>query len=116
MREAEGVLAWMIEGAKLYLRTGLTCSSAMKAELAQYRSDSDLLGEFLSEKTEADIAAEVLQCVLYATYNEWCGGNGLKPVSKRVLTEQLTERGFGQRKSGSARYYTGLKLSAVRGG
>lgn len=116
MREAEGVLAWMIEGAKLYLRTGLTCSSAMKAELAQYRSDSDLLGEFLSEKTEADIAAEVLQCVLYATYNEWCGDNGLKPVSKRVLTEQLTERGFGQRKSGSGRYYTGLKLSAVRGG
>ena len=86
----------------------------MKAELAQYRTDSDLLGEFLTEKTETNAAAEVLQCVLYAKYNEWCGGNGLKPVSKRALTEQLAERGVGQRKSGSERYYTGLKLSAAR--
>lgn len=114
MREAEGVLAWMIEGARVYLKAGLTCSAAMKAELAQYRSDSDLLGEFLTDETVADPKAEEKQSILFTRYGIWCENNGLKPVSKRALTEQLAERGVRQRKSGSDRYYTGLKLSAAR--
>jgi putative DNA primase/helicase len=114
MHEAEGVLAWMIEGARLYLKAGLTCSGAMKAELAQYRSDSDLLGEFLTDETMADPKAEEKQSILFTRYGIWCENNGLKPVSKRALTEQLAERGVRQRKSGSDRYYTGLKLSAAR--
>lgn len=113
MAEAEGILAWMVKGAKLYLSTGLTHSGAMKAEVAQYRSDSDLLGEFLSEKTIMDAVAEVKQSALFFDYKLWCEVNGLKPVSKRVLTEQLTERGIGQRKSGSDRFYSGLRLATA---
>jgi hypothetical protein len=30
-------------------------------------------------------------------------------VIKRTFSEQLSERGFGQRKSGSDRFYTGLR-------
>jgi putative DNA primase/helicase len=109
MREAEGILAWMVQGAKLYLRSGLKRSTAMNAEVAQYRTESDLLGEFLADNTTADPTAEIKQRELYLDYTQWCDVNGLKPVSKRVLTEQLTERGFGQRKSGAERFYTGLK-------
>jgi putative DNA primase/helicase len=113
MREAEGVLAWMVEGAQLYLQTGLKRSPAMSAEVARYRTDSDLLGEFLADKTVADAAAEIRQSALFSEYKLWCDTNGLKPCSKRVLTEQLTERGFGQRKSGADRFYTGLKCTAA---
>ena len=112
MREADGVLAWMVEGAKLYLQSGLKYSSAMHAEVAQYRSDSDLLGEFLIDETVADSKAEVKQSVLFDNYVQWCEKNGLKSVSKRALTEQLTERNIGQRKSGAVRFYTGLKLAS----
>ena len=79
-------------------------------ELAQYRSDSDLLGEFLTEKTLSRPAAEVKRSDLYDKYKFWCERSGLKPVSKRALSEQLSERGFGQRKSGSDRFYTGLDI------
>jgi putative DNA primase/helicase len=113
MGEAEGVLAWMVEGAKLYLQSGLKRSPAMKAEVAQYRSDSDLLGEFLTDKTVADPAAETLQSALFFSYKIWCETNGLKPVSKRALTEQLAERSIGQRKSGADRFYTGVRLAST---
>ena len=116
MREADGILAWMVRGAKLYLKSGLKCSAAMKAEVAQYRTESDLLGEFLADNTTMDPTDEIKQRELYTAYRLWCDASGLKLVSKRVLTEQLTERGFGQRKSGSERYYTGLKLVDPRVG
>ncbi len=77
MREAEGVLAWMVEGAKLYLKTGLKRSSAMKAELVQYRSDSDLLGEVLADKTVAAPNGEIKQSALFTAYQYWCEANGL---------------------------------------
>ena len=113
MAEAEGILAWMIEGAKLYLKSGLRSSAAMKAEATQYRSDSDLLGEFLGDKTVLGPQAEVRQSALFTDYRMWCEVNGLKPTSKRTFNEQLSERGIGQRKSGSDRYYTGVRLAAA---
>ena len=118
LNEAEGILAWMIEGAKSYIASGLKHSGAMKAEVAQYRSDSDLLGTFLDDETVADPAAEVTQPALYDEYKSRCERDTLRTVSKRAFTEQLAERGIGQRKSGSKRYYTGLRLADAqhRGG
>lgn len=113
MAEAEGILAWMVEGAKLYLKSGLRSSAVMKAEATQYRSDSDLLGEFLGDKTVLEPQAEVRQSALFTDYRMWCEVNGLKPTSKRTFNEQLSERGIGQRKSGSDRYYTGVMLAAA---
>jgi putative DNA primase/helicase len=107
--EVEGILAWLVQGAGIYLKTGLRNSPAMCRELAQYRSDSDLLGEFLTEKTLSEPSAEVKSSELYDQYKFWCERSGLKPVSKRALSEQLSERNFGKRKSGSDRFYTGLK-------
>ena len=57
--------------------------------------------------------AETKQSELYLRYKIWCDSNGLRPVTKRVLNEQLSERGIGQRKSGSVRYYTGVELPSI---
>ena len=107
--EVEGILAWLVQGAGIYLKTGLRNSTAMSQEIAQYRTDSDLLGEFLTEKTLSEPTAEVKRSELYGQYKFWCERSGLRPVSKRALSEQLSERGFRQRKSGSDRFYIGLK-------
>ena len=107
--ELEGILNWLVLGAGIYLKTGLRNSPEMCRELAQYRNDCDLLGDFLSEKTLSEPIAEIKRNDLYSTYQIWCQQSGLKPVSKRTFSEQLSERGFGQRKSGSDRFYTGLR-------
>ena len=51
--EREGILMWMVEGARLFLKEGICMSPSMRNDLLAYRGDSDLLGEFLSDTTWA---------------------------------------------------------------
>jgi putative DNA primase/helicase len=107
--EREGILVWLVKGATLYLKSGLKHSRDMQAGIKKYRTDSDLIGEFLDDHITDAPGAEVQQSELFMRYRHWCESNALRPSSKRAFTEQLRERGFGQRKTGSNRYYTGLE-------
>ncbi|WP_439507300.1 phage/plasmid primase, P4 family [Yoonia sp.] len=109
LAERAGILAWMVRGATQYLKDGIKLSQAIKAEVAQYRADSDILGDFLDEHTDRGAGFDVAQQVLYIHFGMWCASNGFRCPSKRSFTAQLGDRGFGQRKSGSDRYYVGLR-------
>jgi phage/plasmid-associated DNA primase len=98
----------------MYLKNGFTQSETMKLELNQYRSASDLLGEFLQDHTVRNSNSEVLQTSLFLEYKMWCERNSLHCVSKRTFTEQLNERGYQNRKSGANRYYVGLEISGAQ--
>jgi len=111
MAEREGILAWMVEGAKKYYRDGLRLSPAMKRETAQYRKESDLLGAFLDERTESDPAERVEQSNLFRNWRHWCEDNGVQPGSKKTFTQRLAERGFASAKSNGKHFYAGLKQS-----
>jgi putative DNA primase/helicase len=115
LEEKDGILMWMIEGARQYQRDGIRMSSRMKAELATYRKDSDLLGEYLADRTTPDPAAKTNQIVLYSDYNLWSKDCGVRPLSKKSFTQRLAERGFPEGKTGSNRFYAGLALPSVKG-
>ena len=109
MEERDGILMWMLEGTRKYLKDGLKLSPRIKMEVASYRKDSDLIGEFLADKTEADPNAKLVQTTLYDWFQEWCKANGLRQHSKKTFTQRLAERGFGEGRSNGERYYHGLK-------
>lgn len=109
LEERNGILTWMIEGARLYLRDGICTSPSMRQELNTYRSDSDLLGEFLREKTIDSNTEKVAQTNFYSCYKHWSLDCGLKPMAKKSFTLRLAERGYKESKSGSNRFYVGLK-------
>jgi putative DNA primase/helicase len=109
MQERDGILMWMLEGTRMYLKEGLKLSPRIKSEAARYRKDSDLIGEFLADKTEADPNAKLNQGTLYEWFQEWCEANGLRQHSKKTFTQRLAERGFGEGRSNGERYYHGLK-------
>ena len=121
--ERDGILMWMIEGARLFLREGLCISRSMRNDLLGYRGDSDLLGEFLSDTTWASnfVADKIEQKLFYTSYRMWSLDSGLKYMSKKSFTQRLIERGYKQTKSGGDRFYAGLKwidkayLSQVEG-
>lgn len=110
LAERDGILSWMIEGAVKYLRDGLKPSPAMTAERSAYRTDSDLLGQFLAAKTQQSVTARVEQSKLYEQWKAWCWQEGVGSGSKASFTRRLNERGFGTGKSNGARFYTGLQL------
>ena len=108
--ESNGILMWMIEGARLYLESGIRQSPRMLAERATYRKESDLLGEFLDDNTTPNPNAKVSQATLYQAYREWTQMSGVRALSKKSFTQRLAERGHPEGKSGNARFYVGLRL------
>jgi putative DNA primase/helicase len=109
--EAEAILAWMVQGAIKWFKDGLYLSPTVKREVAEYRSDSDVLGQFLEEKCSlSDPVAEVEQQSMYSAWKFWCESNGHYRTTKSTLTRRLKERGVSDRKSGAKRFYTGISL------
>jgi len=112
--ERDGILQWMLEGTRKYFKDGLKLSPRILNEIATYRKDSDLLGEFLDDAMEADAAAKLNQQTAYQAWNEWCKNNGFRVSSKKSFTQRLAERGFPEGKSGGNRFYVGLKTQSKK--
>ena len=110
--EQDAILMWMVEGAKLYLQDGIRLSPRMRSELGTYRSESDLLGEFLADQITPDPTGKVPQSLVYSSYRHWCEDCGVRPLSKKTFTQRLAERGYPEGKSGKNRFYTGLVWGA----
>lgn len=108
--ERDGILRWMVEGAGKYLASGkLALSPTILAEQRQYRRDSDLLGEFLTDCTVVDPNGRVLDKDLFGRWGDWCDANGHKAGSKATFTQRLAERGFAISRSNGSRYYSSLR-------
>lgn len=110
LEERDGILRWMLEGTRKYLEDGLKLSPRIRAEIASYRKDSDLLGEFLSDTLEADPTGKINQQTAYQEWSEWCKSNGLRISSKKSFTQRLAERGYKEGRSGGNRFYMGIKM------
>jgi putative DNA primase/helicase len=110
LAERDGILGWILEGTREYLKTGISFSPRMKAEVNAYRKESDVLGEFLEEKTRPAALGKIEQQDLYRRYRYWCEENGLKQQTKKSFSQRLKERGYLEKKSGKNRYYAGLEL------
>jgi phage/plasmid-associated DNA primase len=82
----------------------------MTSEIATYRKESDLLGEFLADYTTQDPTCRINQGTLYKEYRDWTETCGVRALSKKSFTQRLAERNHPEGKSGNARYYVGLKL------
>lgn len=108
--ERNGILGWMIRGARQYLTAGnLTLSPMILAEQRQYRCESDLLGEFLADRTVVDPAGRVPDKDLFRGWCTWCDDNGNKAGSKSSFTKRLAARGFSISRSNGCRFYSGLR-------
>lgn len=110
LNERDGILAWMVQGALDWQRGGLKPSQLVRKESVTYRKESDLLGEFLEEKTEAGPNERIEQSMLFSTWRRWADENGVRYGSKASFTRKLSERGFTENRSNGQRYYAGLKL------
>ena len=113
MDESDGILQWVLEGVRMYLNDGLKLSPRIKAEVAKYRSDSDMLGEFLADKTTPHASAKVNQVEMYKAWRVWCEESGVRPGSKKTFTQRLAERGYPEGRSNGARLYVGLALRTI---
>ena len=115
MEESAGILAWMVDGCLEWQRIGMAPSPLVRSESASYRTESDLLGEFLQDACASDPNGRELQTTVFGRWRMWCEGNGLRCGAKASFTRKLSERGFKEARSNGARYYSGIKLRGATG-
>lgn len=110
--EADGILAWAVEGWRKYQADGMPTPDKVKAATAEYRDASDQVGAFLGECTEPHDEASATAAGLYAAYKDWCQDNGERHRPQRDFGMRLTERGFERYRTGGGYKWRGLALLA----
>ncbi len=91
--ESEGILAWIVEGARLWLSQGLSPPRSMLEASAEYRQAQDHVAEFLAECCTLSPGARQMLPALYATYKGWCHAAGRDhPVTRQRLVDELERR------------------------
>lgn len=108
--EAPGILAWCVEGWRLYQSKGLPTPRAVIAASKEYRDASDVIGAFISEECELSMMFTAGASELYRRYTAWCDEAGERARPQREFGMRLTERGLEKGSNGVARRWQGIRL------
>ena len=114
--EYPGILAWLVQGCVEWRTHGLGVPEEVEAETRRYRSEMDTIGDFIRECCVEERTTFITSEDLYRGYANWCTQSGEKPLTRRMLSVRLIERGFinSQETSGPLRkrhLWRGIRLN-----
>lgn len=91
--EIQGVLTWVVEGARSWFQDGLQAPDAVLAASKDYQTEQDRIGQFVRECCELgkDLSAPLAGDFggVYDAYRSWCGDGGFHALSKMRLVQEL---------------------------
>lgn len=108
--ERSGILNWLIEGCLMWQQEGLKPPVVVQQATESYRSEEDVLGDFLEEKIEDEEGALTASSEVYQAYTDWCEKTGEKQQSQRWLTMRLEERGYDREKTRTGRLWRHMRI------
>jgi putative DNA primase/helicase len=111
--ELPGILNWAIEGCLKYQKKGLEPVEKVKRATELYRSESDVINQFLQEKSIEKTGARAKGSDLYNAYKTWCIENGEQALNSTQFGRRLVEKGYEKEKRGSYVYYLGIGIVQV---
>lgn len=91
--EIQGVLTWVVEGAKAWFQDGLQPPDAVLGASKDYQAEQDRIGHFVNECCEVGDEHEAVLAGefggVYDAYRAWCGEGGFHALSKTRLVQEL---------------------------
>lgn len=89
--EADGVFAWIIEGARKWFTDGLKIPASVRQATADYREESDQIRTFLTSvvTVTGDPAHELTAKELIDAFAIWQIDNGGRPWSSRQISRKI---------------------------
>lgn len=92
-RELPGILQWAAEGCLMWQKEGLEMPPAVVEATAEYRSEMDILGQFLSECTrQGPMCGDVPAAKLYSIYKQWAQNNWEYVMSGNKFGREMSRR------------------------
>jgi len=110
MQERDGILNWMAQGLAMYVAQGLTEPDVVRLATDQYRNEMDSVKRFIAECAVLDSQHREPIGEVNERYRDWCRDEGLAPLPASAFKNSLEDYGCRQAKSGSVRYWQGLRL------
>lgn len=100
LAEAEGILAWAVEGARLWGQVGLGKPPEVVAASDDWRSENDQLGRFIEECCVVSESLGGKARPLYECYRQWAEGGGENAITETLFGRRLKDR-VSQRNTGA---------------
>lgn len=110
------ILAWLVEGARDYLASGLRVPPAIADATAEYRAEQDSLRDFIADATVEQTNLSAPAGDLYRRYRQWCEGTGERPMRDREFKAHMAAKGFTWQKTKHGAVYHGLAILHEDGG
>ena len=93
--ELPGILNWGISGLQQWRKTGLDAPHCVTSATAEYRSDQDILGDFIKEKVFRTAGVATPKTAMFISYQRWANERGHRsPLSTKRFSRHLKDRGF----------------------
>jgi putative DNA primase/helicase len=108
--ELPGILAWAVRGCLAWQQDGLGEPDEGQQATAGYRTEMDVLGQFITECCLVGLNYRSKASDLYDAYRHWCEQNGEHAEVQRVWGMALTERGFKSYKVQGRSWWRGTAL------
>jgi putative DNA primase/helicase len=104
--EAEGILAWLVEGARAYVSEGLTPPAEVVNMTRAYFADQDFLGRWLEQYERCDPKQGETATALFDAFGTWCDDEGIdNTYTLKKFGPTIYARGIPQVKRETGMHY-----------
>lgn len=110
LKEAPGILAWMVRGCLDYQAEGLEMPASVETKTNEYRAQEDVVEQYLKdriivhvEKVKGEKLPQEKYPSVYRDYCEWCEATGCYMMPSPSFKSELLNRGY-QVKIGANNY------------
>lgn len=113
LRELPGILALIVRWCLDWQRLGLVAPAEVLEATADYREESDRVGQFLEERCERAAMGTIGAGVLWKAFRSWCEDRGEAAGGQNAFGTEVKSRGYLPCKISGERRYRGLQLRGV---
>jgi putative DNA primase/helicase len=113
LRELPGILALIVRWCLDWQRLGLVAPAEVLDATADYREESDRVGQFLEERCERAAMGTIGAGVLWKAYRSWCEDRGEAAGGQNAFGTEVKSRGYENCKVSGERRYRGVQLRGV---
>lgn len=114
--EYPAILAWVVEGAKMWLAEGLNPPSAVLRATEDYLSGEDALGRWIEERCVAGVELEMSTTEAFEDFRDWCKEENEakgRDWSQRKFSSEMKIKGYEitrDKGTRTKRVFRGLEL------
>jgi putative DNA primase/helicase len=107
--EMPGILAWAIEGCRMWQRDGLGTPQIVKDATGDYFAEQDLLAQWIAERCEAQRGSSASSSALYRDWKAWIEARGERADTNLAFSAAL-EQHFAKRRTNAGIVFMGIRL------